>query len=142
MPGLFFVQSFRERGWTGRESTQSSSRIKSEEESYELHIGCADCLCCGDAGRNIGHDKERGQYRAVLRWEQEYRLGRVGTEHSGNMDLGAGPVHVHRERLHEGLCRALLVPGAECTLPDIFYPVCQTDPGGNAGGHNAVRLYA
>jgi len=47
----------------------------------------------------------------------------------------------HRECLHEGLCRALLVPGAECALSDIFYPVCQTDPGGNAGGHNAVRLY-
>ena len=41
------------------------------------------------------------------------------------MDMGAGAVHVNRERIYKGLCRALLVPGTECALPDTVHPFCK-----------------
>ena len=59
-----------------------------------------------------------------------------------HMDMGAGAVHVNRERIHKGLCRALLVPGTECALPDTVHPFCKKDKGGNAGGDHSFRVYA
>lgn len=111
------------------------------EEKHELHFDRIIDLRSGDVRCNSTYDEKGGQCGRILCRQQGYRLGSVCAEHSGHMDMGASAVHINRERIYQGLCRALLVPGAECTLLDTIYSLCKKDKEGDAAGDHPVRLY-
>ena len=66
--------------------------------------------------------KKEGNVERFCVGNRDTGWGNIRAEHSRHMDMGAGAVHVNRERIHKGLCRALLVPGTECALLILFIP--------------------
>ena len=58
------------------------------------------------------------------------------------VDLGTGTICIDGKSVYKWVCRAFLVFGAKCVMPDYFHTVRQKDQGGNAGRHHLIRIYA
>ena len=78
---------------------------------------------------------------AVLRWEPKRKLDNVCFEYSSYMDLGTGTICINGKSVYKWVCRAFLVFGAECAMPDYFHTICKEDTKGNAGGNHTVWVY-
>lgn len=140
--GFLFCADFSGKGEKDtRKRTGSSRKMNGGKRQNELYDICAGGISGNHAGRHSADDEKGKQYREILCRKPEHELGRDVTEHSGHMDLGAGIIHVGRKCIYQRLCRAVLVSGSECAVPDPVHTVCKTDPEQYAGRDYTVRFY-
>ena len=68
-------------------------------------------------------------------------MGNVSAQYCCNMDLGACAVYISRECICQRLCRAFLVPCAQCGMYGAVYSICKKDKERNARRNHIVWLY-